>query len=162
MERRQYVGAKPLKRSAKPSRCITERLHRCLIVQEIMLESFALASYSRVEVDRESRRTLCSHRTRKESTRSRFVDSQGEAPWTRSVFDTGLSAASGCDDTSRCWRRNARMYIAKVPRQLREAVTVRSRFQQPSSRSVAASVSEDAGHAGIPGSNTCMGYSLPV
>ena len=79
-------------------RCIAERdFIGCLIVQEIMLESFAVASYSRVGkvAPGSLGRTFAAHRRRgRRARRSRDGDSQGGAsPGRRSASTT---RSTGC------------------------------------------------------------------
>src|SRR6266566_1406838 len=82
-------------------RCITERdFIGCLIVQEIMLESFAVASYSRV--GKVGPGSLGETFARIAAEEGEHVDSQGGAsPRRAALRRQGLPAASGCDDHPR-------------------------------------------------------------
>src|SRR6266705_2578872 len=114
----------------------------------------------------ESRRDLCPHRSRgRRARRSRHVDSPGGAsPRRAALRRQGLPAASGCDDHPRADAGEGMQgwTLRSVPRQLCEAVTVRGQLVgSRASRSVPATVSEDAGHVGDSrGGNTYMGDSV--
>ena len=153
-------------------RCIAERdFIGCLIVQEIMLESFAVASYSRVGkvAPGSLGQDLCAHRGRgrraRRSRHGRF--SERSAPRTRSA------------STTSCYRLHLEVMTTLAKMLAKECKdghceVCHSSCVKPSlfevnlsaaaaSRSVAATVSEDAGHAGLTrGGHTRMGAQLPV
>src|SRR5947209_2119735 len=88
----------------------------------------------------------------------------GASPRRAALRRQGLPAASGCDDHPRADAGEGMQgwTLRSVPRQLCEAITVRSQLVcSRASRSVAATVSEDARHAGdTRGGNTWMGSSV--
>src|SRR6266850_498936 len=115
---------------------------------------------------RESRQNLCAHRSRgRRSRRPRHGNSQsGASPGRAALRRQGLPAASGGDDHPRADAGEGMQgwTLRSVPRQLREAITFRRQAEcSRASRSVAATVSEDARHAGnTRGGNTYMGDSV--
>jgi len=114
------VGAKHWKRLREAFlRCITERdFIGCLIVQEIMLESFAVASYSRVgKVDRgvSARPLLASQPREGEHVDHAMSILRAERARDAQRFDDKVYRLhlDVMTTSRRCWRRNARMDIAK-------------------------------------------------
>ena len=140
----------------------------CLIVQEIMLESFAVASYARVGkvAPGSSGQNICGHRSRRRrARRSRHGDSQsGASVGHAALRGESAPAASRCDDHPRedAGKGMQGRTLRSVSRELREANAVRCPLEcGRTSRSVAATVSEDARHAGhTRRSNTWMGGSV--
>src|SRR2546429_4824628 len=114
----------------------------------------------------EPRRDLCPHRSRgRRPRRPRQGDSQsGASPRRAALRRQGLPPASGCDDHPRADAGEGMQgwTLRSVPRQLCEAITVRGQLVgSRASRSIAATVSEDARHAGdTRGGNTYMGDSV--
>jgi hypothetical protein len=97
-------------------RCIEGRdFIACLIVQEIMLESFAVASYGRVG-------KVAPGSLGKRTCRSRHVDSSSRAsPGRAALRRQGVPAASGCDDHpgGDAHQRMQEWTLRSMPRQLR-------------------------------------------
>ncbi len=147
-------------------RCIAERdFIGCLIVQEIMLESFAVASYARVGkvAPGSLGRTFASIAAEEEEhidhamailRAERALDAQRfDDKVHRLHLEVMTTLAEMLAKECKAWT------LRSVPRQLCEAIAVRDQLEcSRASRSVAATVPEDAGHAGATrGGNTCMG-----
>ena len=164
------VDAKHWKRLREAfMRCITERdFIGCLIVQEIMLESFAVASYARVgkvapgSLGQTFARIAAEEEDHVDHAMSILRD--GACPGSAALRRQGVPAASRCDDHTGedAGEGMQRRTLRSVSRELREAVTLRHQLEcGRASRGVSATVPEDAGHAGTArGGNTCMGNSV--
>ncbi len=151
------VNAKHWKRLREAFlRCIAARdFIGCLIVQEIMLESFAVASYARVGkvAPGSLGKTFAAIAAEEEEhvDHAMAILQSGASPGPAALRRQSVPAASGSDDHpgGDAGQGMQEWTLRSVPRQLRETVTARGQLDcSRASRSVTATVSKDARQAG--------------